>query len=314
VTSRVRLAVLAIVAVMTTFASEPWADSEQPPPSEQTTQPPTADQRGGTDKIPLTVKILPAPDAEKQAAKAEQDGKEKATIDRKVAFETQRIADYTDRLAWFTLMLFAVAVAQAGLFVWQLGYMKKGMKDATTAARASSRSAKAAVTQAKVARDTLIKTQRPYIFAFGIKAAEFGRNGADVSLKYTVANYGQTPAIIRIVNAGFFEGIEPEVPLQESDDFNLYVLPVLPPSDVRNLRSILPERFIGENFGVIVNIEDGVSYPELKVSGNQQLFFRLIIRYDGPYSQGHETSVVWLYRPHLGHFIQLNAPEYSYQR
>jgi hypothetical protein len=75
--------------------------------------------------MPLTVKILPAPpDAEKQAGRQEQDGKEKAETDRKLALETERIADFTKWLAEFSAGLFVVAIAQAGLFAWQLRYMR----------------------------------------------------------------------------------------------------------------------------------------------------------------------------------------------
>ena len=97
------------LAFLAAFASDSWGQSKQPPPSKSSTQPTQSDERG-TDKVPLTVKVLPATDAKEQAEKAERDGQEKAILDRKLAFETQRIADYTDRLAWFTVMLFCVAL------------------------------------------------------------------------------------------------------------------------------------------------------------------------------------------------------------
>jgi hypothetical protein len=116
------------LTLVAAFASDSWGQSQrQPAQSKQTTQPPTPDQRG-TDQIPFTVKILPAQDAEKQADKTEHNRKEKAIIDEKIAFETQRIADYTDRLAIFTILLFCVAVFQAGFFLWQLGYMSEEVK------------------------------------------------------------------------------------------------------------------------------------------------------------------------------------------
>ena len=131
------------LALLAAFASDSWGQSQKPSPqSKQPTQAPTPDQRG-TDSVPLTVKVLPATDAKEQADKAEHERKEKAVIDEKLAFETQRIADYTDRLALFTVLLFSVAILQAGLFFWQLRYMRQGMRDAEMAARAAQDSAEA---------------------------------------------------------------------------------------------------------------------------------------------------------------------------
>jgi hypothetical protein len=143
------------------FTSESSAQSKQPPDqSKQATQPPASDPRGA-DQVPLAIKILPATDAKEQAEQAERDRKDKAVLDEKLAFETQRIADYTERLARFTIFLFCVAIAQAVLFAWQLAYMRQSMRDATTAATAAKRSAVATISQAKVARDTLTKVHRP---------------------------------------------------------------------------------------------------------------------------------------------------------
>src|ERR1700686_2117559 len=114
------------LALLTALPSHSWGESKQPSPSKQPAQPTATDQRG-TDQVPLAVRILPAQDAEEQTEKAERDRKEKAIIDEKVAFETQRIADYTARLAWFTLLLFVIAILQAGLFVWQLQLFRNSL-------------------------------------------------------------------------------------------------------------------------------------------------------------------------------------------
>jgi hypothetical protein len=141
-----------VVALLVAFAPDSRGQSKQPPAqNKQAVQPPAPDQRG-TEEAPLAVKILPASDAEKQAEKQERDGKEKAETDRKLALETQRIADFTRLLAAFTAGLIAVAVAQAGLFLWQLRYMRRGMKDAENAARAANDAATAAKEQVEVAK------------------------------------------------------------------------------------------------------------------------------------------------------------------
>jgi hypothetical protein len=187
------------LAFFAAFASDSWGQSKQPSAqSKQPAQPPAADQRG-TDQVPLTVKILPAQDAKEKADKEERERQEKAVIDEKLAFETQRIADYTDRLAAFTIALFCIAVFQAGLFFWQLRYMRKGMEDAAIAAGAAKESADTAKIQAGVARDTLQTMQdtaerqlRAYVGVSGasISKVETGAPEAIVTFK----NFGQTPA------------------------------------------------------------------------------------------------------------------------
>jgi hypothetical protein len=187
------------LAFLAAFASDSWGQSKQPSAqSKQPAQPPAADQRG-TDQVPLTVKILPAQDTKEKADKEERERQEKAVIDEKLAFETQRIADYTDRLALFTIFIFCVAVSQAGLFVWQLLYMRKGMEEAAIAAKAAKESAETAKIQAGVARDTLQTMQdtaerqlRAYVGVsqFSISKVETGAPEAVVHIK----NFGQTPA------------------------------------------------------------------------------------------------------------------------
>ena len=142
------LALLILTGVALAQSSEPPASNA---PATKSTKPAESDQRG-TDKIPISVKILPAEGSAEQAAKAEKDSQEKAKIDEKIAFETQRIADYTNRLAWFTLLLFCIAVGQAGLFVWQLLYMRRGLRDAEDAAKTARLTSETAKEQVAVTK------------------------------------------------------------------------------------------------------------------------------------------------------------------
>jgi hypothetical protein len=113
------------MALLAALASDSWGQSQEPPAqSKEAAQPAAPDQRG-TDSVPFTVKILPATDAKEQSDKTEHERNEKAVIDEKIAFETQRIADYTDRLALFTFLLFCVAILQAAFFMIQLFYMRR---------------------------------------------------------------------------------------------------------------------------------------------------------------------------------------------
>ena len=109
---------MAALTILAAFASDSRGQSKQPlSQSKQSAQPPAPDQRG-TEQVPLAVKILSATDAKEKADKEDRERQEKAKVDEKLAFETQLIVDYTDRLSLFTIFLFGVAVLQAGLFTW----------------------------------------------------------------------------------------------------------------------------------------------------------------------------------------------------
>src|SRR5271165_7145294 len=116
-------ALLLLMGVATAQSPQPSLSIN--PPATQPTQPSASDKRG-TDELPLTVKVLPAQDIKEKAEHEQQEQREKAEADRQLTFETRRIADYTFWLGIFTLALFCVAVLQAGLFVWQLLYMRRG--------------------------------------------------------------------------------------------------------------------------------------------------------------------------------------------
>jgi hypothetical protein len=168
-------------------------------------------------------------------------------------------------LAFATAFLFAAAVGQVFLFFWQLRLIGESLRDAKIAAEAAKESADATKIQAMVARDTLTKVQRPYVFVFGVNKIAMNNLmalGISPFVNYVVANYGQTPAIIENVGAGFDEGELPHVPLRVDDSHSLFVSPVLSPGDRRqDLRELLPEAFIDEDLGIVVDITTGLTRP-----------------------------------------------------
>jgi hypothetical protein len=320
-----RFLTIAVLSLLLTgmASSQPSATNDQP--SAEAKQPSAADQRG-TDQVPLTVKVLPAPDAKEQADKAEHTAKEKAVIDEKLAFETQRIADYTDRLAWFTLCLVGIAILQAGLFVWQLLYMRKGMHDATIAAEAAAQSANAASVQTRIARDTQTNLQRPYIFAFDVgrlvrAATDDGAND-DWFIAYTVANYGSIPAIIETVRVGFelSDRVAPDMPPAASEDHDLVTSPILAANERREpYREYLsPDLHTGgiafKETGRGENKSLRVSGPVFNIPKGDDLFFRIEITYRGPFTRNHETGAMWLVRPGLGDLVPRGGDEYNYEK
>jgi hypothetical protein len=126
----VMLAMTALTFALLALSGIGFAQTQQPPadinpPTKEDTQRPSP---------PLT--IAPTQNSKDEIEKEERVRKEKAEIDAKLAFETQRIADYTDRLATLTLWVVVVAVFQAIMFFVQLNYMRTTIRDAATAQRA----------------------------------------------------------------------------------------------------------------------------------------------------------------------------------
>jgi hypothetical protein len=141
---------------------------------------PRPDQRG-TDDVPIVVKVQPESGAEKKARDDEADRLQKAAIDRLMATETQRMADYTGALAYLTVGLFFAAIAQAGLFFWQLRYMRQSVRDAGMAAAAAMATA-----------DFIPRVERAYLTGGG----DVEDIGAGRRFRVEVANYGKTPAYL----------------------------------------------------------------------------------------------------------------------
>jgi hypothetical protein len=150
-----------------------FAQSQQPatssnPPSKQSTEPATTDQRG-TDKVPLAVKIIPTADTAQKAEQEERERREKTETDRKLAIETQRIADYTFWLGAFTLSLFAAAVGQIALFWVQLRLIRESLTDAKIAADAAKEGAHAARDSTDTAKLSMVASQRAYVHHNGMR-------------------------------------------------------------------------------------------------------------------------------------------------
>jgi hypothetical protein len=249
------------LALLVAFASDSFGRSKEP----RFRSNPSAHDQLGTDQAPFAVKILPAPDAEKQ----ERDGKEKAETDRKLALETQRIADFTLWLAAFTAGLLAVALAQAGLFLWQLRYMRRGMKDTENAARAANDAATAAKEQVETAKAQIEVTkigifdlERAYLdggpkeiitgFVMDSSASGIYQQGdaMEVVVKIGMMNTGRTRAAITRAYGEFSQAAN----LGEEPTYNFligtnYVTDV---SMAANVADTFPHdfktRYIGEQF------------------------------------------------------------------
>jgi len=118
-----------------------------------------------------------------------------------------------DGVVFFTAVLGFVAFVQAGLFIWQLILIKRGMKPAEAAAKATQESTK-----------HLPIIERAYVSGGGPYSLELQRFVLDVN------NFGKTPAYLHRVEIGFCEATDiPEVPNYEPGEHSFDIFDHLPP-------------------------------------------------------------------------------------
>jgi hypothetical protein len=172
--------------------------------------------------------VLPAADAKEKADKEDRERQEKAKIDEKLAFETQRIADYTDRLSLFTIFLFGVAALQATLFTWQLLLIQSSARDTREAAEAAKLNAQSVINAERARLFIVIEDESAFSVIASI-ADTWDIPDSDTRklglppIKYQLKNYGKTPALIHGILQGSI--IESELP-REREYVAMVPLPV----------------------------------------------------------------------------------------
>jgi hypothetical protein len=134
-----------------------------------------ANDKRGTDEVPLSVKILPGEKSKSETAKEEYEANEKPGLDR-------WLTTYTGWLTIFTAALFAAAATQVGLFWWQLRLIRDEAKETAAAARISA-----------IQADAQMKETRAYIFTNSAKITSYGA-GEIVKAELFLKNTGKTPA------------------------------------------------------------------------------------------------------------------------
>jgi hypothetical protein len=188
---------------------------------------------------------------------------------------------FKDASGFFAGLQFVVAAVQAALFVYQLRLIRFSLDDAKVVSSAATR-------QARVAEDTINKIERPYLFVFNISPLKVERwaedaegDGARLSVTYSVANYGKLPAVIEDMQVSLSVFTEPLSPVNYDFNHPLAVSAVLVPGEPRNnLDEGLPWEDLGSD-------EEGNDIPYF---GNKDLFFWVVIRYRGTFSEGHVIS------------------------
>jgi hypothetical protein len=105
-----------------------------------------------------------------------------------------------DAAGFFTFWLVVVGIGQAGLFVWQLIYMRKGVRDAEIAATAATEGN-------KINRESLVETRRAWLNIEDVRIiwpTQITEDGGLLRAAFVVKNYGLTPATRVMIDARHF--------------------------------------------------------------------------------------------------------------
>lgn len=175
-----------IVLALVLVAGSAWSNDPVKPQTMGGNQKAKAEQRG-TEKAPIFMKG----DVTTQKTKEEADGdaedrKQKSAVDK-------FLVKYTGLNSLFTLFLFVVALAQVGLFVWQLRLMREAVADAKDVASAAKRQS-----------DSLILSERAYVKMSHVSPGVRWITGNDelFQIEVEVKNHGRTPADVTDVIIG----------------------------------------------------------------------------------------------------------------
>ena len=98
-----------------------------------------------------------------------------------------------DAIDYLTLGLVMVGAVQAGLFIWQLGLIRKGLADTKEAADAARDTAKATTDFVILARETAERQLRAYVFVDYARATLIRAKQKSFA-EIVVRNFGKTPA------------------------------------------------------------------------------------------------------------------------
>lgn len=233
--------------------------------------------------------------------------------------KTEKRHDYSSSEWWLVYLTFALALVTLGLAIYTaklyratvgLGNEAKNTSDRQATEMEKSiaiakETADAANKSAEVAEKTLTMVERPYVFAYSVSNFHMSEN-LNPAITYEVANFGKTPAIIQSAHVAL-ENIHSNLNavLEVDRRHNLVCAPILSAGEVRKgIEEETPANMV--NF---ITTDKGFS-PDLK--HGEDMFFRVIIRYRGPFTEGHESSFCWRYNTHTNYFEPYGHEKYNY--
>ena len=100
--------------------------------------------------------------------------------------------------------------------------------------------------------------------------------------------------------------------MREEENYSLYVSPILQSGEVRvdliKFRLFGPDRVSHD----LVAPDEGEIYMLPIMHGIEQIYFRFIVKYHGPFTSGHETGACWRHDRDFNAFVQHGGTEYNY--
>ncbi|MCK1391690.1 hypothetical protein [Bradyrhizobium sp. 1] len=215
-----------------------------------------------------------------------------------------------DASGFFTFLLLIVGAGQIVLFWYQLRLIRVSLDEAKISAAAAADAAKASSRQAYIAEETFAKIERPYLFVFKVSSLtveefeDVDGHYTWLNVKYSVANHGKIPAIIKCAQVSLSVFSEPLPPARLEVHHSLISAPIIAPGEVREG---IEERLQWN--GPVGNDEYQNLIPDL---GTDELWFWAIIAYRGPFTDQHETRVCLRYDQATGWFTgPFGGPDHS---
>jgi hypothetical protein len=159
------------------------------------------------------------------------------------------------------------------------------------------------------------KLERPWLYIINVRdqfCIDQDYPG-DIYLTYSVANYGKSPAIITegsgILRSFRYSGSQEDVlagnaPMSFIGGHTLVNSPVIPASDVR--RDISEYAVAGTIQGTVV---ERWFAPES--AATEDVFLWIVLRYRGPFTEGHETSICLRWEIGSARWIKYHTNNYE---
>lgn len=218
--------------------------------------------------------------------------------------ETGQTETPDDRIAKYTLWL---AILTGGLVVVS-GIQGYFLLRADKTARITAEAAQAQT-------HNFTKLERPYIYVYGAKGLECDFDQPDPYdfLKYSVANYGKTPATIESARLKICVGESPQTPTAVQVWHSLVARPIVTPNERReDLTETVPFEIATSQYADENTPPSSLTVPDLE--DGTEFYFWVQITYRGPFSVGHETSACWRWDEESVRLIKHGGDEYNFTR
>jgi hypothetical protein len=284
---RRRLIAVAIIFIAGCAIAE--SDSEQPVPStgqeksekqKQFGKPKKESHRDlrGTKKAPLEVDVIKTKIEEERADDEAKYAKEEAANNWHLFLVTTALAVIA-ALQWFVM--------------WRQNTHFKRSADISEA--------------------TLRNLERPYLFVVDI--TQFKQDKTDEFspkwIEYGVANYGKSPAIIENIEQEIIKTTAfSNIPEFGDRDRNInFINPILPADITHKKKHAVPAHCVTKFVDRKDHRQEEIA-PALEY--NEWLFMRIVVKYRGAFTQGHESSLCWRYDIKSNAFIPVGEEAYNY--